>query len=91
MIVEAFLFLGVEFTSWLLTLLPNWTDEAGVIITASNGLASIIAGVASLSVWIPWGHIAYAAGLVFLAYFSMLVLRLARVLMGHVPFVGGNG
>jgi hypothetical protein len=91
LIPDFFLGLAFGFTEWILSFFPQMTEAEGMIVTASNGLTSIILGASSLGIWVPWGTIAACLGITTGAYIAMFILKIIRVLAAHIPLIGGKG
>lgn len=89
MILDWLITIGAGAAQWLLLLLPSLPLDA--LMNGSAILADLGGTVASLGVWVDWFALAAQVTLVLGLYFTFLGLRILRALLGHIPFVGGNG
>lgn len=74
---------------WFLSLLPEW-DDNGVVVTASNWVASLIQGASALGVWFPWQVLGVCFGLVTTWYLGSIGVRVLRWLVGFIPTMGSG-
>jgi hypothetical protein len=90
-ISEFFITIGTGIGVWFFGLLPDadWSD--GMVLTATNALASVVTGMAAIGVWFPWAVFGVCAVFVVSSYFVLFSLKIARQLWAYVPFVGGTG
>lgn len=91
MIIEWLMWLGVNVFGMTMEQMPRFDDVEGVVLTASGYLLPLASGLASLGAWIPWGVLGVCMPIVIGTYIICLVIRLARAVVAHVPFVGGAG
>jgi hypothetical protein len=88
-ITEFLLSAGAGFAGWILQLLPSVPD--GALIDAEGNVAGLASLVSSMSVWVNWAGLAAQITFVLGLYFTFLAIRIVRAIIGHVPFIGGNG
>jgi hypothetical protein len=93
MIVTWFLQAASAGWRWFLGLVP--ADAAHPIQQVAPSMMDLITpfatGIASTGVWLPWDVLIICIGVTSAFYAVGFALRLARAVLGHVPFVGGNG
>lgn len=87
MITEWILLIGSDFGDWILSILPGIPVIDGYI----GGAAALGGLVGSLSVWVNFPAVALLVGQVLVVYLATFVVRIIRAILGHVPFIGGNG
>jgi hypothetical protein len=66
-------------------IIPEW------IAIDSLTLAKVFAMMGSMSVWFPVPLVLVVVGAVLVAWFSGFGIKFLRVLVSHLPFIGGNG
>lgn len=89
MITEWLISLGVDTGGWLLTLLPALPSD---FLEGAVGTTVALGGfVGTMGVWVNWVLVSWLVAESFAVYLLMMTVRIIRALIGHVPFVGGNG
>jgi hypothetical protein len=86
-ISEWFILLGNEFGMWLMSVIPPIPAVEGWL----GGAAALGAFAGSLGVWVNWVGIGLLVTQVLTLYFASFLIRIVRSVVGHVPFIGGNG
>lgn len=89
MIVDWLVEVGSGAAQWLLLLIPSLPLDA--LTSGATVLADLATTVSSLGVWVDWFALSAQVALVLGLYFTFLALRILRALLGHIPFIGGNG
>jgi len=90
-ITDFFLNLWAGFQEWLFGMLPDVTEADGVIATASNWVGTLITAGSSLGVWIPWVTIGVCVQVAGVVWVMTFLFKIARSVIAHIPFIGGNG
>jgi hypothetical protein len=90
MIVEWLMQMSVGFHAWLASLfppvdLPEWVDNP------FGGLLWVVEAAAGWGVWVNVGALALIATTVLTVYAVGFGIKLVRVVVAHIPFVGGGG
>lgn len=91
MIIEFLMQLASGFGSWALGLLPPTRNAADLIVGAADVFTPILAGGAALGSWLPWGTLAAVFPVVMGFYVGAFLVKVARQLIAHAPFIGGTG
>lgn len=90
MIVEWIMEVSAGFLEWFATLfppvdLPEWVENPFF------GLSWIVEAAAGWGAWVNIPFIASVALVVLGVYVTTILAKLFRVLIAHVPFIGGRG
>jgi hypothetical protein len=92
LIVEVFFAIATGLVGSVFGLLPADSLVPDQILPSVDNIVQPFAnGMASLGAWVPWGAIVNCAPFVFGAYVVALFVRALRVILGHLPLIGGNG
>lgn len=90
MIAEFFASLGMDIAIWVTTLFPEW--EIPSWVTDSRGqLVGMIEAHNGLGVWVDWVVLGLCITATATTYGVVLVIKLVRAVIGHIPQVGGKG
>lgn len=90
MIAEFFSDLGMNIAIWITTLFPEW--EIPEWVHDSRGtLLGLLQTHSGLGVWVDWGVLGLCITATATTYGVMLLVKLIRAALGHVPQVGGKG
>jgi hypothetical protein len=73
----------------------SWLNDTGIIpdwiaIDALT-LAKVFAMMGSMSVWFPVPLVLIVIGAVIVSWFAGFGIKALRVLVSHIPFIGGGG
>jgi hypothetical protein len=90
-IIEWLIELGIACAQWFLGLLPATDTAAGLIPTATNSIAPILAGAGAIGNWMPWEVLNMALAIVIGLYVALFAVKIFRQLFSHVPLFGGTG
>lgn len=91
MIFELIAQLGVVMGQWVLGLLPPTQTGADLVVTAGNVFGPIVSGGAALGSWLPWAALGVVFPIVIGFYILAFLVKVARQLATHLPFIGGTG
>lgn len=91
MIVEWFFGLGDGLSGWFFSMIPAPANEAALIVSTDNLFTPFASGMSSLGAWLPWGVLSVTVPVVMSIYLVSLFARALRVVLGHIPLIGGNG
>lgn len=89
MIVEWLMGVAVGFVQWLAGLFPvlELPDE---LVHLDDSFNSIFALGEGLGAFIPWGLVGLIAGIPLAVWVGGLLIKVVRVLVSHLPFIGGK-
>ena len=90
MIADWFIQLASVVLGWALDTFPPF-DDSGIVITAENFFLPWLGGIHELGVWMPWNALRICVPIVMTVYLVSLLARFFRVILGHIPLIGGNG
>lgn len=91
MITNAILQVGLMFVDLLTGWFPKQPAVDQVVVQAGGFLAPIVAGAASLGVWVPWGVIGLCVGVVVPLFLATLTFKTIRAIVSYLPLIGGAG
>jgi hypothetical protein len=89
-IVETFMGLLTGVIGGAFGLIPP-DPMASVAFSMDDLITPLSTGLASLGAWVPWQPLVICSPLVFGVYSASMLVRAARAVIGHLPFIGGNG
>jgi hypothetical protein len=90
MITEWLVYVGTQFWGFIAGLFPDWTLPAE--LSSPDGfMAQINAFGSGLGVWVDWGFVATVGAIPLGIWATVLMIRAVRLLISHLPFIGGNG
>lgn len=89
MITEWFIGIGSDLTTWALGALGT-DDPASWFTTVGTFITNILASVAGLGAWVPWGIAIAVWGTATAVWTAGLLLKVARWLLGLIPTMGGS-
>lgn len=89
MITNAILTLARYAFRWTLALLPGNGNLPTWLSEVTSGIARIVSGMASWSVWVPWTQLAIIAVSLFTLWGFSFTTHLIQKLISHIPFIGG--
>lgn len=75
--------------TWLLNLLPSWSLPAGVSDIPATS-AQLAGYVGQFSNWLPGEVLAPCLALVTTSFVVAVAVRVGRVVLAHLPFIGGD-
>lgn len=89
MVTTLFLLVSLTPVTWLLGLMPTVTEPSQIanIPTVATQLAGY---VAQFSNWIPGYVLGPCAAFVLSCFVFHVVVRIGRVVISHLPFIGGD-
>ncbi|WP_449280968.1 hypothetical protein [Leucobacter sp.] len=90
MISEFFANLAVWFVEWLASVFGEWTPPAA-FTEAKTTMAELLAGFASLGVWVNWAVLGVCMLTAIAAWAVVLGIKLVRAIVAHIPVIGGAG
>lgn len=90
MITEWLVGVGAGFGEWVASLfpeieVPDWLENADDFV---NGIFAYGDG---LGAWVDWGLVTAIAAVPLGTWVLLLAVRGARVVISHLPFIGGRG
>lgn len=89
MITEWLMNVGHTVGLWVVSLFPTLPAEA--VHASVDPLSLIGANIGAMSVWVNWPLLVTQATYVMSLYFVFMLVKITRAILGHVPFIGGNG
>lgn len=90
MIAEWFLNLAVTVNNYLAGLFPDW-DVPDFFTDFDATVNSLLASLSGVAVWADWAFILTVVSAVVIVWAFAFLVKLARAVLAHVPFVGGSG
>lgn len=90
MILEWLVKVAVGLWQWIADLFPDW--DAPVELTDADGMiGQIFALGTGLEPWVNWSLIGVLGAIPLAVWVIGMTVKMVRVLLAHVPFIGGNG
>lgn len=90
MITEYFIQVAVGLWAWLADLFPDW-DLPPELLNSDGMIAQVFALGYGAEPFVNWGFVTALAAIPFGVWVIGITVKAVRLLIGHVPFVGGNG
>jgi hypothetical protein len=89
-IVEALFGLAMGIVNAVFGIIPS-DPVASVVFKVDDIVTPLIDGLSSLGAWVPWQAVVICTPVVLSFYLGSFLLRVLRAVVGHIPFIGGNG
>ena len=90
MILEWIVQVAVGLWEWIANLFPDW-DPPAELTDPDGMIGQLFAFGQGLEPWVNWGLIGALAAIPFAVWVIGIVVKMVRLLIGHVPWIGGNG
>lgn len=90
MITEWLITVGTMIAQWVADLFPDWeaADQLAGVDDQINGLLAMGTGVGA---FVDWTYIGIVVGIPLSLWVIGMTVAGTRVLLSHVPFIGGKG
>lgn len=90
MIVEWLISLGATVSNWFASLFPVW-DVPEFLVDFDATLNDVLGNLSGVGAWVDWLYILLIVTAVMAVWGIALLIKVARAVAAHVPFVGGAG
>lgn len=90
MITLFFIHLGGAIADWFLSLFPADFVVPDWFANFSDMVNPIFANAYGLGAWIPWPFVLIVVGFILTLWFTGLVIKFVRWLIGLIPTMGGG-
>lgn len=90
MIVEFLVAVGAGFAGWVGSLFPT-LELPDALVNVDQGFNTVMAYGTGLGAFIDFQLVGVIAGIPIAVWIAGLTIRGARVLISHLPFIGGRG